>query len=204
MSEKSSSDLFDLSIKIISIELRNQEDRDAVLKSTRSSLGFALTIKADTEARSSCIQDLGHLTLDHFETRKSTQDKLTLTARTGTTEFKINPISFPSFHIQLKIGAKTLVVKHSVDKLISLGTTNSSTDAIELTSKLESNFEGAKTNFHVNDLISKFLESNQIRISVRKVPIVGKNLRNLSAVQTKQISSNHVNGSVSSLTKIKK
>lgn len=198
MSEKSSSDLFDLSIKIISIELRNQEDRDSVLKSSRSS-GLTLTIKADTETRSGCTQELGHLTLDHFESRKSTHEKLALTSR-NQTEFKINPQSFPSFQIQLKIGTKTQVVKHSFDKILSLGQTNSTnTDAIELTSKLET-YEGAKNNLHIDDLISEFFESNQIRISVRKIPIVGK--RNLNAIQTKQIPTNHANGS--SMSKIRK
>lgn len=40
----------------------------------------------------------------------------------------------------------------------------------------------------IDDLISKFMDSNQIRVSVRKIPMGGKNMRNTSAIQTKLIS----------------
>lgn len=124
-------------------------------------------------------------------------------------EFKIKSHSnYPFIRIQFKIGTKTLVTKQPLNKLLSLGSTVSSTEAIEFLCKfeIENRHEPIaknKSNLDVSDLISEFSESNQIRMSVRKVPVTtGKNLRNLSAIQTKYISNNHANGS--SPVKIKK
>lgn len=123
-------------------------------------------------------------------------------------EFKINPQNHPFLRIQLELGAKTMVTKQSILKLLSWKPASSSTEAIEFMFKFEADKlveVGEKTCSDAYDLISEFKESNQIRVCVRKVPVGGKNLRHLSAIQTKYISS-HTNGTSlsSSSVKVKK
>lgn len=81
MCEKSSCDLFDLSIKLISIDLKNIEDRQDLLKIPKSSSAsaFAVTIWAFESVRitgDENLQQLGRMSLDQFDIRKSSQVRL--------------------------------------------------------------------------------------------------------------------------------
>lgn len=133
---------------------------------------------------------------------------MTLGAKNGV-EFKVNPRSYPFIKILFEIGTKTLVTKQSLDKLLNLvDPAKSSTEAIEFMCKFDvarntSDFAKNK-NFDVSDLVSEFMESNQVRVSVRKVPVSGKNLRHLSAIQTKYISNTNLANGLSSPLKIKR